>query len=336
MVRSSLLNNFLKSGLVALLCQFTFFSFSQNLVPNPSFEQEIGGCFPGNNNTISTVNYAVGWSSSPNASTADLYCVCKGNGSLFYINNNSAGSQTPRSDSSYAGIVVFDAFVAEEREYIQVKLIDTLTAYQAYKVGFYISYGENFNRELRNLGAYLGDTIIYSGPSFGVLNYTPQILNNPSNSLYNPTGWTLVNDTMYAYGTEKYIVIGNFFPDSNSIVYAHPGTIGLSYYYIDDVFVIPIPGLTGIKKNKTNKPDLKLYPNPSKGEFTIEQPTDFGKNRQLQIFDISGKLVYLETLPAESSKYQLLLKELVNGLYFYKINSGEGEEMKHGKIILLR
>jgi hypothetical protein len=337
MVRSSLLNKFRRGSLLLFLLQATFFSFSQNLVPNPSFEVlENNSCFPGNSPNVSTLDYSVGWTSSINAGTADLFCTCKGNGSIFYINNNVAGSQIPRTDSTYTGIVVYDAFDTNKSEYIQIKLLDTLIEYQAYQVGFYISSSDNFKYELRNVGAYLGDTVIYSGVLSGILNYTPQIINDASHSLYNPTGWTLVMDTLYATGTEKHLVIGNFFDNAHSIVYQHSGSWGGGYYYIDDVFVIPIPGLTGIKKNKEKEPGIKLFPNPSNGEFTIEQPTNFGKNKQLQIFDISGKLVYTESLPSENNKHTIKLNELLNGVYFYKVSGAMNMEMKNGKIIIIK
>jgi N-acetylneuraminic acid mutarotase len=65
-----------------------------------------------------------------------------------------------------------------------------------------------------------------------------------------------------------------------------------------------IPTLTSTAPEIANSP-LRVYPNPSAGTFTVE--TKGGNNNELQVFDLSGKLVHTEIVNG-ISHVQLLLQ----------------------------
>ena len=70
-------------------------------------------------------------------------------------------------------------------------------------------------------------------------------------------------------------------------------------------------------KNK----DLKIYPNPSDGWFTIEFPEDLSA-QQISISNIAGQVVFEQQLQMQGGKTNLDLSYLERGLYFLRLNNG--------------
>ena len=69
---------------------------------------------------------------------------------------------------------------------------------------------------------------------------------------------------------------------------------------------------------------IKVYPNPSKGIFTIDF-TDviMDNNITISIYNIMGQLVYIEECAAVQSQKQIEIPNLTNGIYMLHINSAQ-------------
>lgn len=73
-------------------------------------------------------------------------------------------------------------------------------------------------------------------------------------------------------------------------------------------------------EKKQNTPELKIYPNPCKGEkVTIE----FKSNQisEIQITNITGKIVFSKKFSFAENKEQLQLNDIQNGMYLLKVKS---------------
>lgn len=82
---------------------------------------------------------------------------------------------------------------------------------------------------------------------------------------------------------------------------------------------------------ETELKEFRVYPNPSKGIFSIEH--DFqSKESSLEIFTLSGSLVYSEMI--YQNLHQLNLEHLPAGFYLVKLTSRDG--INTGKIIISR
>ena len=304
---------------------------AQNLVPNNSFEI-LDSCHNSWTPNECSAAFAISWKCLANSSV-DIYLTCNGS-----VPNTPLGLPLAQDGGNYIGMICYEKYVPNEREYLSIKLIDTLVAYQAYKVGYYVylspTKGDFF--EVRNMGAVLADTFIYNGPDFGVLPYSPQIINNDNNLLNSTTTWTMVCDTFFAEGNERYIAVGNFFNDSNTQAIVSGASSGFpdssAYYFIDNVFVEEIPGMVGFGKKENINKNIEVYPNPNNGNFTIEY-SKLPKDCCLEIYELSGKFVYNQVLQNTSSSIIIHLEELGSGLYIYKIKSAEGL-VKKGKLII--
>lgn len=72
-------------------------------------------------------------------------------------------------------------------------------------------------------------------------------------------------------------------------------------------------------------PGLKVFPNPAKDEINIEWLVKYN-NAQLQIFDVSGKVVYSHKANQGLGQYKIDVSKWERGTYFVKISTGETTE----------
>jgi len=222
-----------------LMVFYSSLSGQVNLVPNHSFE-DYNQC-PDGSLPMGVWN-PVPWNQDPIWSS-DYFNVCGSNG--YTVPHNFLGWQYPQDSNAYVGIGVFvhPSLSPEYREYIQVQLLDTLKAGRAYCVSFFVSVGDTINYGVTNVCAYFS-------PSPGGMNpatyytYQPQVCNPDSNYLLDKDAWAKVSGSFVATGNERYMIIGNFKPDSLTNYQIadssdlEPGGAWLAYYYIDNVSVI--------------------------------------------------------------------------------------------------
>ncbi len=213
-------------------------AYSQiNLVPNPSFET-LTGC-PNNHSQIDSV---LNWGTliSGGGSTPDLFAACCISQSVCGVPSNFYFNcfQQPRTGDNYVGIYVAGSIYPNIfREYIQCKLQQKLKINHFYCVKFYCNLFNLQHAYIITLGAYFDNGNISSTQPYGLPNVSPQIFSNQS--LFDTLNWMKIEGSFIALGTEEYISIGNFFPDSLSGITIINSPAGWdSYYYIDDVSVI--------------------------------------------------------------------------------------------------
>ncbi|HUR31786.1 MAG TPA: gliding motility-associated C-terminal domain-containing protein [Saprospiraceae bacterium] len=201
--------------------------FTQNLVPNPSFET-YSWC-PGGFGTGGTLS-CTPWVNG-NDATADFLHECASPTNVG-IPVNFFGNQPAHTGDAYAGVYARESSIW--REYIQVQLTQPLTSGLTYHVSFYTSLSDN-NCGVTHLGAYLSQTPPDDN-TIGWLAATPQIEANIG-YISNNQDWTLISGCFTATGGEQWITIGNFYDNNNSPL--DPDCVAgfYSYYYIDDVSV---------------------------------------------------------------------------------------------------
>src|ERR1051326_874153 len=216
-----------------------FFSFAQNLVPNPSFEQ-----YDTCPNYYSQIYHAIPWF-HPTAGTSDYFNVCIDTSAIYgnYLGvpQNFIGNQNTKTGTAYAGEFLTYEYL-DYKEYIEVKLTTPLQIGTKYFVSFYVSLSDSSFYATDNIGACFsvdtlkGDTL---------LTNTPHIVNPLGNFIANKSLWTAVYGSFIADSAYQYVTIGNFKNDANTdTVYVGAGGSALtggwkyfSYYYVEDVCV---------------------------------------------------------------------------------------------------
>jgi len=290
-----------------------------NLVQNSSFE--IYSSCPNGSGFPNDIAKAIPWY-NPTGCSPDYFDSCNITNNGFNVPVNFRGYQFARTGAGYAGIGVFE-YTTSAREYIQVKLSDTLIAGKKYMVNYFVSLADSSSYAVNKMGAYLSpNTFFQSGCS--KLSYTPQIINS-TKLLNDRIGWTEVSDTLMAVGGELYITIGNFFSNSQcDTMYYGNGPNNDSYYYIDDVSVIDVAEIS-VNELGIKNAELRMYPNPACEVLTIEfeNPT---QQAEIYILDLLGNEIRREKMV--NTKLQIDLSKIETGVYFVSAKTDAGVERK--------
>lgn len=217
---------------------------SQNLVPNPSFE-EVVDC-PQSFSTSRSDFRVPGWS-SPTMGTPDHFHVCSwGEADVPF---NWAGSANARTGKAYAGLYVWNKRDDGKsyREYIQCELAETLKTEEEYLLEFFFKLAPNSVHTSNRMGLTLLSSAIN-------LNHDQPIEVSPILSVVKDTavtaetgGWERARIIYKAKGDERFLIIGNFYSNEITKSTRLPFRIGKNsmlthsaYYYIDDVSVKPV------------------------------------------------------------------------------------------------
>ena len=213
-------------------------SKAQNLVPNGNFE--IYSQCP---TSYAQIMYATGWQGS-GVSTPDYYNACSSQGGG--LNAPYAGSGYQKDccgGQAYSGIISLNkSYPNQDREYLQLQLLDTLKTGTKYLTSMYASLCNNCDYAIGTLGVFFTSSTIQGGSNNSVINVPyPQVKNTIL--LSDTLNWVLVQDTFTLNSNAIYLTIGNFSADSSSDT-IHVGGIlsGGAYYYIDGVSVYDITG----------------------------------------------------------------------------------------------
>lgn len=211
--------------------------FSQNLVPNPSFETYT--LCPNNTGQI---NNAIGWIAA--ISSPDYFNSCATNTNVSVPKNFfSSNYQQARNGNAYGGIGTYASNNPNFRENLSVQLMSNLINNSYYLVKFYVAnvqlYPSAHNNIALNFSSVLTTTVSFGG----VVNLPMHVYKFGNPIIADTLNWVEVMGIYKANGTEQYITIGNFKDDASAnINYTKFGNTPpfASYYMIDDVSVEPI------------------------------------------------------------------------------------------------
>ncbi len=321
------------------LFQFSTFNLkAQNLVINPSFEQ-YDSC---PDNSDCNLSDATGWS-------CYMSCVVYFNSCAPYspynyngVPYNAAGFQYPASGNAYAGEYFYYPHSVYNRGYSEGKLITPLVIGTKYYVTFKVSLCAidsiwGFNFAVNKEGALFAtipincDSLLTPSPS-RVKVYTNTIITDTLN-------WTTIQGSFIADSVYKYIIIGNFFPDSatSKKMFFH-NSDSAACYYIDDVCVstdsIYCAEWTGINDNihSQNSSCVTLFPNPFSIETTVSISCPQNSPYSIIIYNPLGQISRkIDNIRCNSI---IIRKDnLPNGIYFYRLSNQTGI-IKTGKLII--
>ncbi|MCB9173393.1 MAG: T9SS type A sorting domain-containing protein [Flavobacteriales bacterium] len=220
-----------------------------NLVPNPSFEQ-LSQC----PTFLSQLEYATPWfqpytdSNGVQQSSTDLFSSCCAG---FCGLINSSGTQLPRTGNTYAGAYYY-INIGTAREFIEVKLNNSLSVNKSYCVNFYVNLRDKSRYATSNFGVYFSEDSCLAPLPPNLIPYIPQIENPYNNVITDKINWVPIELEYLAQGGENFITIGGFKPDSlSNVIIVDNSSQLLAYYYIDDVSVIDIstPAYAGVDTN---------------------------------------------------------------------------------------
>jgi outer membrane protein OmpA-like peptidoglycan-associated protein len=206
----------------------------ENIVPNGGFEQyaatPIGWFYKGQHFT----NVMKFWS-SPTAASPDIF------GPKVRVPAHWAdkgfGKMKPHGGESMVGLTLYgcDDGKPHCREYIQIQLKEPLVPSQGYYFEFWVNKLPR-SLEINNMGlAFSKSKIdIKTDP---ILDLVP-MFNYDDIVKINRSKWVKVSGEYTAKSSADYLIIGNFFDDTNTKIASKEGDLlPYAYYYVDDVLL---------------------------------------------------------------------------------------------------
>lgn len=225
--------------LLAIL-SLTFINAQENLVPNPSFEEVEDKIKEGG-----MIELAYPWQAAT-MNPVDLYSE-KSKNEDFSVPKNAYGSEPANTGTNYAGISLFGFGGRLPRTYLGVELNQELEEGKEYCMKFHVSMADFSKYAVNNLAIYVDFESIVEKTD-GILKLVPHVKSLKNEAFEKQYLWTAVCGIYKAEGGEKFIAIGNF--DSNeqtiqkkirlSKEFAGNRQQNNAYYYIDDVSVVEL------------------------------------------------------------------------------------------------
>lgn len=268
---------------------------SQNLVPNPSFEDYIQ-CPDG----VAQIDRAIPWFSDRihSGTTSEYYNLCND----FF--NVCLETQMPRTKNGMSAIVFFGAPSSntEAREYIEVKLNHPLQQNTSYCISFFVSLIGYATYGVDGFCSCFSMDSVINNSNVSLLN-CPFLACSPSGEIIKDTlNWTKVKMNYISQGGEQFITLGNFktYLTTNYENTGNSTTLYPSYYFIDDVSVYEC--------------DAPVYPanvpdqTPCKGE-TVTLGSQTRPQYLYEWKDASGNVISDQgsiTIVADTSTYYVL------------------------------
>lgn len=232
-----------------LLLMMTSPVSSQNLVPNPSFEEFRYDWF---NMTLYCCadhwlpSWRREWQQWPYCHD-DYVTILSECYNYYYL-------QTPRTGYGQVYTIVFHYPGIPQRRYNQVKLKQQLKPDAQYCVSFYVKLYRLSHYAVGNFSAYFSNDTLYPSAPQTCLFLTPQIdISVPI--VTDTVNWLKISGNFIAQGNENFIAIGNFLDDQNTnyAICNNSPYSSSSVYFFDDVAVYPCDAPIFVAKAAENK-----------------------------------------------------------------------------------
>lgn len=304
----------------ALFLTFVFCTLlaqSQNLVPNPSFE-EYTIC-PSNPVDSIEIEKATPWKSY--RQTPDFFHPCDETGVMSSPMSSVYGYGVPYHGIGKAGFIGVGG--SSTREIIGVQLNEPLIIGESYYVSFYLlrTFGGGGHSNCNCASSHPG--LKFTTRSYTIIETIPidnhaHILNEEV--LVDSTNWTQVSGWFVADSAYTHLAIGTFFDNDQVTVENynnHPG-LPKTYYFTDAVCVTADPvdcealKPVGVVENSFQD-QLIVFPNPASSSLSIL--SDIGIQRY-SVIDMTGRIVQHDDLAGEES---IDINNLSKGLYILMV-----------------
>ncbi len=179
-----------------VLSFFLSYLNSQNLIPNPSFE-DVNICAKYDEECCPSA-----WRST----TLKNFRYSK-------YNSRNPYSLEPADGAYFISLIIYNSKVKNERNYAQVPLLCQLQAGQTYELSMYFN---NHFYKINSFGAYFTDELRIDEKSEALLNSPSQVIFDFSDEIESKK-WYKKSVRFVATGNEKGMIIGNFSDDDTTI-----------------------------------------------------------------------------------------------------------------------
>jgi hypothetical protein len=311
---------------------------AQNLVPNASFEDTLW-C-PYNHGQINAAKYwfAPDWGGGGGSS--ELYHHCNNtiyppwSPGLIGVPKNWQGFQYARTGISYAGMgLSYGNDIDCYREHISVGLINPLNPTRTYYVEFWTSLANKSGIAVSNIGVHFSkDTVICLPGSNCGLAYLDAHVEWQGPPITDTLNWVKVSG--YYRANEdgvRFMTVGNFSDSGQTNYIVLSTTFTGCYYFFDDFLVVDSTSHANGLMERENLEGVLVFPNPAEDELFLHFERRTEKEMVFSLFDVTGRLLLNQSLPAGQQEFYIDVSTLKSGLYVYRISGENGG--KSGKVL---
>lgn len=318
-----------------LLFVAPFLAQTQNLVPNPSFEQ------------LDACPYATGfvvgdrpllWYSWLNSPEYFHNCALPPVDTLVNVPQNGFAYQQAFEGNAYVGMYAFGTSgggINPYREYVGCELTEPMEVGGTYDLSFYTNVAIDGNywytsTACNNMGMLFTMQPNFwfeiPGPSFALRNYAHlhslEVITDTAN-------WTLVSSSFVADSAYQYLVLGNFFGQvqTDTVNLDQEPSLG-AYYFVDAVCVTRAGNdcsFTSDVQEQESNVNLP-WPNPADGfmNITVEPGLDW------RVYNAVGQLMAKGI--SRSSELTIPVYRWAEGDYLLRL---QGNELKHFRFVVM-
>lgn len=247
----------------------------------------------------------------------------------YSVPQSYGGGEPAAAGEGYCGLICYTTTYTL-REFVSVELIAPLTENTNYHLSFRVSLMDSIWYATKNIGAALTVNEPQSNID-SLFELQPQVSYNGTAFLSNKQGWAEVSGSFMAQGGERFLTIGNFDVDQETDTLFIPGG-GIppshsevywsgSYYYVDDVSVIPDSIFQSVNESTFT---FSIYPNPATTNLTIESRTPLA---QVWVRDVAGHALRYTTLPrgTQDDRVVIDISSLPSGIYLVEVLTQNGQ-----------
>jgi hypothetical protein len=314
--------------IIILISNVLFYKLAtaQNLIPNPSFENYIG-CPSAFGQLYLCDDWKILGYDSFGTSYFNSCCT---DTNVVSIPKNSAGFQYAATGNAYCGFVNESGGLAASRQYLIAQLSAPLIVGERYYVSLKISLADQFLFCASNKMGVLFSSINYDSAYIPPRNDFAQVY---SEFVIGDTmEWYQIKGSFIADSSYNYILIGNFFSESNvSVGSCSAAQNWGSYYYLDDVCVSTdsLTCFTSTGISNYTRSIFHLSPNPSAGLFNLE--CRYQTSNKITLMTISGNKIIESSF--SGSNYIIDLSAYPRGSYILRVENEQ--DIAVLKIILI-
>ena len=134
-------------------------------------------------------------------------------------------------------------------------------------------------------------------------------------------------------GGEKFITIGNFYDDNNTILDSSIIGINQTYLYIDDVSVVDCT--VGINEIESYKNKISLMPNPAMNKVNYYNKLNKGEAGKVIIYSKIGIEISSRQLQEGVNNFSFDLTRITPGVYIVE-TSISGKVSDRRKLVIVK
>lgn len=213
-------------------------NYCQNMIPNPSFEEEtvITKHWSG---TLFAFNRRVKQWDSPTQGSPDILFVNSLDKMFPARPKMDLSGYHPRTGSFMVGIKTFGCVSSTShcKEYVQVKLSEPLKPGEKYFFEYWVNPIEP-SVKVNSFGLGLSKQRIQNHSQIGLIDIDPIWVNHEV--IDDSLGWQQIAGVFEVNDSYEYIVIGNFKPDDELKYKRENNGLKYGYYLLDDVLLRPL------------------------------------------------------------------------------------------------